>query len=881
MANTVLGILAHVDAGKTTLSEGVLYLSGARRLFGRVDHGNTMMDTQKLEKERGITIFVSQASFSVGERRFTLLDTPGHVDFSSEMERTLKILDAAVLVISGNDMVQSHTRTLWRLLSLYGIPTVIFVTKMDYGRFTEEEIMENLKEELSGDCVSFSEKNLSRDEEISLCDEEVMLDFLDRGSIEDETIRDLIRERSLFPVFFGSGLKLEGIDYFMEGLARFIREPSYSDALGGRVYKVTHDDDGQRICYMKITGGVLRARDIIKTDGTEEKVNQIRIYEGEQFHTVNEAEAGTICAVKGLSLLKNGAGIGFESGFSESVLEPVMRYTVILKNHEDPMTVLPVFRILEDEEPNLRVFWDERLREIQVGLMGEIQAEILKSLLLDRFKLDVDIGRGRVLYKETIRNTVEGVGHYEPLRHYAEVHVILEPAGRNDGILIRNACREEVLNKNFQRLVLTHIQEKEHLGVIAGFPLTDVRITLTAGRAHIKHTEGGDFRQATYRAIRQGLMKADSVLLEPFYRFRLEIPREALSRAMMDIRDMGGETSEPWYSGDLVILSGRAPASELNDYAPKLSSYTSGMGRMLLENDGYDLCHNEMEVRAQYPYFPEGDLENSPDSVFCANGAGFSVPWQDVEKYMHLEPTLGQDLTLRKAKNTVVENTRPKITATAEELEALMLKEFGPIKRPVYRESIVRKAEDKPRVNKNTNEKRGELLIIDGYNVIFAWEDLRELARSDIHAAREQLLQEVANYAAFKRVETVLVFDGYRVPGNKGEQYDFHDVRVVFTRERETGDLYIERLMSRTDKKTAVSIVTSDNMIQVSALRTGAIRISSGEFKEMVEEADVRIEEILEKERSHSVNRLGDDPVLKALKENPLQENVPEKGEKD
>ncbi|MBR0086834.1 MAG: NYN domain-containing protein, partial [Lachnospiraceae bacterium] len=757
MTNTVLGILAHVDAGKTTLSEGVLYVSGARRMLGRVDHKDTMLDTHELEKERGITIFSSQASFLADGRRFTLVDTPGHVDFSSEMERTLSILDAAVLVISGTDMVQAHTRTLWRLLSLYAVPTVVFVTKMDYGRFTEEEIMNNLKEELSSDCVSFSENNPDRDEEISLCDEEVMQEFLEKGSVEDDIITELVGRRLLFPVFFGSGLKMEGIPEFLTGLKTYIPMPSYPEAFGARVFKITHDEDGQRLCHMKITGGQLNARTVIKTGDIEEKVNQIRIYEGGRFTPVTEVKAGDIAAVRGLNEVRNGAGLGRESGTSETVLEPVMRYSLFLKNHEDPMTVLPYLRTLEDEEPSLHVIWDERLREIQVGLMGNVQAEILKSILLDRFKLDVDIGRGQVLYKETITNRVEGVGHYEPLRHYAEVHLILEPAARNDGIVLRNACREEVLNKNYQRLVLTHLMEKEHLGVLAGFPLTDVKITLTAGRSHIKHTEGGDFRQATYRAVRQGLMKAHSILLEPFYRFRLEIPRDALSRAMTDIRDMGGEHSEPWYNGDLVILSGRAPAAELNDYSPVLSSYTGGKGRMNLENDGYDRCHNEEEVRARYPYVPEADLDNPPDSVFCAHGAGFLVPWQDVEKYMHIETTLGSKVPMGKVKNREPERRKP-VQATPEELEEIMLREFGPIKRPVYRESIIRRADAPRQKQKENEEKRPEILIVDGYNVIFAWEELRELAREDIQAARDRLMQILSNYAAFRRIETILVF---------------------------------------------------------------------------------------------------------------------------
>jgi len=838
--NTVLGILAHVDAGKTTLSEGILYLTGQKRTVGRVDKGDTTMDSHHLEKERGITIFSSHAQFPVGDRTFSILDTPGHVDFSAEMERTLSVLDGAILLISGTDGVQAHTRTLWRLLSIYRIPAFIFVTKMDYGRYSEEELLAGLREELSEECVPFG--SADRDELAAMCDEKAMEEYLENGKICDDCLSRMVLKRQIFPVYFGSGLQLQGINELLAGLSLYLPEPRYPETFGARVFKVTHDSQGAREVHVKITGGVLSVRDQVAGSG-DEKVSRIRTLAGEKSTPVPAARAGDIVALSGLSEVKNGWGLGFEKEASQTVLEPVMRYSVVLPEDVDPMKVLPDFRMLEDEDPALRITWDERLREIQAGLMGDVQAEILKSVVLERFGLSIEIGKGRVLYRETIRNAVEGVGHYEPLRHYAEVHLLLEPGERGTGIRIRSNCREEILEKNYQHLVLTNIAEKEHLGVLCGFPLTDVKITLMSGRAHLKHTEGGDFRQAVYRAVRQGLMQAESVLLEPWYRFRLEIPAECMSRAMNDIRDRFGESGAPVYYDRGVILTGRAPASSMNDYAKTLASYSSGLGRLFLESDGYDICHDPEVVKALYHYEPTADLDNTPDSVFCAHGGGFRVPWDEVEKYMHLPSIFEQE---KRPKTVNAPAPRKSVLASDRELEEIMLREFGPIRRAEYREVIRRTA---PGADSAPRVKKDPLLIVDGYNVIFAWEELRELSGSDIQAARDQLIHVVQNYAAYRDETAIIIFDGYRVPGSRGAQYELDNITVIYTKERESADLYMERLIGKLGNRARIRLVTSDGMIQLSALRSGIARVSSGEFLEEVLAAEEEIRDMLAKKR--------------------------------
>ena len=861
--NTVLGILAHVDAGKTTLAEAMLYTSGVLRRIGRVDHGDTVMDTHALERARGITIFSSEAPLECSGRRFSLLDTPGHVDFSAEMERTLQVLDAAVLVISGTDGVQAHTRTLWRLLSLYGIPTVLFVTKMDYARFTEAELIAKLQKDLSDGCISFTAPIEERDEQIAVVDEETLELFMSEGRIPDERIRSLVGSRRIFPVWFGSGLKLEGIGEFLNGISKVLPERSYPGEFGARVFKVSYDDSGNRLLHMKITGGRLSVRDSIEGLSRDEKISQIRIYTGERYVPAESVSAGDLCVVTGLKSVENGAGLGIEKGSREPVLNPVMRYTIMLPEGVDPMQVMPDFIRLSEEDPALQITWDPKLAEIQAGLMGEVQAEILKSLILSRFGLSVEIVNGHVLYRETVENTVEGIGHYEPLRHYAEVHLKIEPLPRGSGIVLRSALSTDSLDKNYQNLVLQHLVEKEHLGVLTGSPLTDVRITLTAGRAHLKHTEGGDFREATYRALRMGLMRAKSCLLEPWYRFRLEIPQTALSRAMTDIKRFKGTFLPPVYSEDRVLLSGRAPVSEMNSYQQEVLGYSGGTGHLSLDFDGYDRCHNAEAVIERIHYDPEADLDNSPDSVFCAHGGGFLVKWQDVPKYMHLPATVEEEVFMRGISEASAKTNTPSIDrggsgrtlASDRELEEIMLREFGPIRRAEYGKSrTVLKASGQ---EEQTDPKK-TVLLIDGYNVIFAWEELRELAETDIQAAREALIAIVTDYSAFRAMETVLVFDGYRVWQNPGETVIRPYVTIVYTKERESADLYIEQLLMKLPKGRKAEIVTSDGMIQLAGLRYGALRVSSGEFRERVQESKFEIGEILTRARKKSRSTIGE-----------------------
>ncbi|MBR6322991.1 MAG: TetM/TetW/TetO/TetS family tetracycline resistance ribosomal protection protein [Lachnospiraceae bacterium] len=866
--NTVLGILAHVDAGKTTLAEAMLYSAGVMRKIGRVDHGDTVMDTHALEKARGITIFSSEAPLEVSGRRFSLLDTPGHVDFSAEMERTLSVLDAAILVISGTDGVQAHTRTLWRLLSLYAVPTVIFVTKMDYARFTQEELMKMLFEELSESVVNFCADETARDEQAALSDEETLELFMEEGRLPDEKIRALIAGRRIFPVFFGSGLRLEGLEAFLDGLCRFVPERSYPEKFGARVFKISYDDAGSRLLHLKLTGGELHVRDSIPGLPKEEKVAQIRVYTGERYVPVESREAGDLCVVTGLKSVENGAGLGIDSGGGAPVLEPVMRYTIRLPEGVDPMQVMPDFRRLSEEDPALNITWDPWLKEIQAGLMGEVQAEILKSLIRDRFGLTVEIGNGHVLYRETIEDTVEGVGHYEPLRHYAEVHLKLEPMPRGTGLIFRSAVSTDQLDRNFQNLILQHLVEKEHLGVLTGSPITDIRITLTVGRAHLKHTEGGDFREATYRAVRMGLMRAKSRILEPWFRFRLEVPQTAANRAMTDIKRFGGTFLPPVYTGTQMMLTGRAPAAEMNLYQQEVLQYTGGTGHLTLDYDGYDKCHNEEIVRSEAHYEPEADLENSPDSVFCAHGGGFLVKWYDVPKYMHLPETVVQEKTLQMPAGGAgagssgsgtggksAKDTRRGTLAADQELEEIMLREFGPIRRPQYSSaSVIRRASGK----ESSPDLRKIVLLIDGYNVIFAWEELRELAETDIQAARDALVHIVTDYSAFRATDSILVFDGYRVRENPGEVVIRPYVTIVYTKEKESADLYIEKVMQQLPKDRKAEIVTSDNMIQLAGLRYGAVRVSSGEFYERVKEAKLEIGEILERARRKERSTIGE-----------------------
>ena len=827
----VIGITAHVDAGKTTLAEAMLYRTGQLRKLGRVDHGSAAMDSHLLERERGITIFLSQAELPLGDMEVTLLDTPGHVDFSAEMERTLSVLDYAILVISGVDGVQAHTRTLWRLLELYRIPTFLFVTKMDFGRCGRGQMMEHLRHELGEGCVDFTPADRERRmEQLATCREDALEAYLDGGEVPDALVRQLVGRRLVFPCWFGSGLKLEGIDEFLDGLARYVEPPAYPAAFSARVFKISHDPQGKRLTHLKVTGGTLRVRDAVPYAGHQEKAAQLRLYSGGRFRAVDQVPAGGVCAVQGLTATCGGQGLGAEESGIRPVLEPVMRYRVALPPDCDSRTLLPQLRQLEEEDPQLR--FTSHGGEIHVSLMGRIQAEILKSLVSERFGVEIDLDRGRVLYKETIDAPVEGVGHYEPLRHYAEVHLLLEPLPQGSGLVLATRCPEDDLDRSWQRLIMTHLQEKTHLGVLTGSPVTDMKITLMSGRAHIKHTEGGDFRQATYRAVRQGLMQARSRLLEPYYAFRLEVPPEQLGRAISDVRLRSGSFDAPEEAGDMTLLRGRVPVTEFDDYAQEVASYTGGRGRLSLEPAGYGPCHNPDAVIAAADYDPEADLENTPDSVFCAHGGGFPVKWNRVAEYMHLPGCL------EKPRDEEAPARRRCIRLDDAELEAIMAREFGPVRRPLYR--APEKRETLP--DTGLREIGQRYYVVDGYNVIFDWDELHALADRDLSAARERLMDTLCGWAAFTHTQVVLVFDGYKVPGSLGEKLDYRGIHVVYTKERETGDMYIERFLQQVGKNDHVRVVTSDGLIQLSAVRTGVMRMSSAEFGRQVAEASDQIQ---------------------------------------
>ena len=843
-ASLSIGILAHVDAGKTTLAEALLYETGQLRRLGRVDHGSTALDTHTLERQRGITIFASQAVFSLGEYQITLLDTPGHVDFSAETERTLQVLDYAILVISGTDGVQAHTRTLWRLLRLYQVPTFIFVTKMDFARRTAEDLLSELRQELDGGCVDFSAPAAEeRMETLAMCREDLLEEYLENGTVPESAVRELIAARQVFPVSFGSGLKLEGVEEFLTTLETYLQPRAYPADFGAKIFKISHDAQGNRLTHLKVTGGTLRVRDTVHYEGKEEKINQIRLYTGAKFAAAEEIPAGGVCAVLGLTETRGGQGLGREAASREPVLEPVMNYRIVLPEGCDARTMLPKLRTLEEEDPMLRITWNSHLQEIHVGLMGEVQTEILKSLIAERFGVAVEIDSGRVLYKETIAETVEGVGHYEPLRHYAEVHLLLRPLPLGSGLVLESQCSEDVLDRNWQRLILTHLAEKTHLGVQIGAPITDMKITLAAGRAHIKHTEGGDFRQATYRAVRQGLMQAKGRLLEPYYAFRLEVPAEQVGRAINDLRARCASFEGPEGSGTTCLLQGRAPVTTLNDYAMELAAYTGGRGRLQLELAGYDACHDPAQVIEAFGYDPEADLDNTPDSVFCAHGGGFNVKWNEVKNFMHLESCL-------EAKKPETPAERPRLFSIDErELEAIMEREFGPIRRREYTRPVQGTT---PTATPKTGNKK-EYIIVDGYNVIFAWDELKKLAADSLDLARTRLMDMLSCYCGFTQTELVLVFDAYRTPGNPGARSEYHNIRVAYTADGETADAYIERMAGDIGKNYRVRVVTSDNLIRLGALRSGVLRTSSGEFGAEVADVLKKIDEIVKKtgEKAH------------------------------
>ena len=841
--NTVLGILAHVDAGKTTLSEAMLYLSGKLKTLGRVDHRDSFLDTHSLERQRGITIFSKQAILPLGDGSLTLLDTPGHVDFSAEAERTLRVLDAAVLVISGTDGVQAHTETLWKLLERYAVPTFVFVTKMDLPGPGREALMAELTAHLTERCVDFGAPADALHENLALCDEGAMEEYLENGAVGDDTIRALIAARRLCPCFFGSGLKTEGVGEFLDALARFAPRPQYGPDFAARVYKISRDAQGSRLTWLKVTGGTLRVRSLLRyTDAAgetvEEKISQLRIYSGTKFDAAEEVSAGWVCAALGLSETRPGQGLGAEGDAEAAVLEPVMSYRLRLPKGTDPMVLLPKLMQLDQEDPQLHILWDAHAREISVQLMGRVQAEIFKSLVKDRFDAEVELDAGRILYRETIKNTVEGVGHFEPLRHYAEVHLLLEPLPAGSGLSFDSICPEDALDRNWQRLILTHLAEKQHRGVLTGAPITDMRISLAAGKAHVKHTEGGDFRQATYRAVRQGLMQAESVLLEPWCSFALEVPAEQIGRAITDVRAMNGTFSSPEEHGEYLRLEGAAPAAKLTNYMEELVAWSHGRGRLSLTPCGYRPCTEQKRIVEETGYDPERDEENPADSVFCAHGAGMNVRWNEVADYMHLESVLKpkrEEPTARPAPRLRSYNIDER------ELEAIMEREFGPIRRPEYRARQLNAAVTEV----SQIAPRKEHIIVDGYNLIFAWDELKALAAERLDLARERLMDMLSDYAGFTGAKIVLVFDGFRTPGNPGSRTDYHNIAVAFTKDGETGDAYIERIVDEIGRNYAVRVVTSDNLIRLSALRSGVLRCSSGEFKGEVEWALSQIEELL------------------------------------
>lgn len=837
------GLLAHVDAGKTTLSEAMLYTTGRLKKLGRVDHQDAFLDTHTLERERGITIFSKQAVMELPSREVILLDTPGHVDFAAETERALSVLDCAILVISGTDGIQAHTHTLWNLLRRCHIPTFIFVNKMDLPGQSREELMNALTGTLSQGCVNFSAPWDEALEGAAMCDESVLEDYLSTGEISGQTLRRLVEQEKLFPCFFGSALRLEGIGEFLDTLDMLAPCPIWPETFAARVYKIARDSQGNRLTYLKVTGGILPVRSTVRYEaGGEtylEKIKELRLYSGAKYIQMEELTAGVVAAVVGLSHTFPGQGLGDEKEGRAPVLEPVMTYALELPQGTDPMQVMPKLLELSEEDPQLRLQWDARLEQIQVRLMGQVQIEILKQLIQERFDLEVQFGAGRILYKETIAEAVEGVGHYEPLRHYAEVHLLLEPLPTGSGLVFTSSCPSDDLDRNWQRLIMGHLSEKIHLGVLTGSPITDMRITLTAGRAHLKHTEGGDFRQATYRAVRQGLMMASSVLLEPYYTYALVVPQSNLGRALNDLQADSLELEQS-SAGAFSVLTGRAPVRLLRDYAAQVASYTRGQGRLSLEPGGYAPCKSQAEVVETMGYQPEADLENTPDSVFCAHGAGFTVKWDQVSAHMHLPAQLKQ-------KPVVSAPTAPRpATASDLELERIMEREFGPIRRPQYQPPRVtaRPLESVPAASA---PDRKEYLFVDGYNILFAWDELKTLAREDLEAARQKLMDILSNYAGYKNRDVVLVFDGYRVKGSRGSRALYHNLLVVYTKENETCDMYIEALIHAVGKHDRVWVATSDSLIQLSVFRSGVLRLSARELRDEVRAVSREMETFMKK----------------------------------
>ncbi len=866
-----IGLVAHVDAGKTTLSEALLYRTGTIRKWGRVDHGDAFLDTDRQEKERGITIFSKEAELKYGSTVFTLLDTPGHVDFSAEMERTLQVLDYAVLVINGREGVQGHTATLWKLAEKYGIPLFIFINKTDLEGVKRDDVMDELRERLDQRCVAF---DIDHDgqwmEQAAMCDEALLEELLDTGTIADDSLRGAIAERKIFPCYFGSALKLEGIDGLLEGLSGYSMEKQYGSDFGVRIYKISRDEKGARLTHMKITGGTLRVKDEIG----REKVEQIRIYSGGKFRSVDEAKSGDVCAVTGLKTTYAGQGLGAERDAGEPVLESVLTYKVELPGGVDAHRALEMLKLLEEEDPQLKVVWNGQLQEIHMQLMGQVQIEILRNIIADRFGFDVEFGQGAIAYKETIAAPVFGAGHFEPLRHYAEVHLLLEPAPRGSGLTLDTRCSEDVLDRNWQRLILTHLAEREHPGALTGSPVTDMKITLLAGRSHLKHTEGGDFRQATYRALRQGLRKAESILLEPWYEFRLEVPQGSAGRAMGDIQRMNGALEEPETAGENVVLSGRAPVSEMKDYGIEVASYTKGYGHLSCSLWGYEQCHRQEEVVEEIGYDIDGDVENTADSVFCTHGAGVVVKWDEADEMMHMQGTWGmgstemesRDPESRKGLRTAdglarssaegrnaghsestgkTGSTKKKDLTEEEELERIFEMTYGKRKeRRIIPKREISHSENKTKIKPSVVKE--EYLLVDGYNIIFAWDDLKALAKINMDSARQALIEILENYQGYRKCHVIAVFDAYRVKGGERRQEKHGSVDVVYTREAETADMYIEKTAHAKSRDFHVRVATSDRLEQLIITGSGAFKVSADEFRAEVQQADTEISKLIE-----------------------------------
>lgn len=847
-----VGLLAHVDAGKTTLAEGILYRSGSIRKLGRVDHGNAFLDTYDLERRRGITIFSKQAELEIDGLSVSLLDTPGHIDFSAEMERTLQVLDYAVLVISGADGVQGSVQTLWRLLKQYEIPVFLFVNKMDQPGTDKRKLLEELNQKLDSRCIDFDEVRENFMEEVAMCDEELLELYLEQGTVSSDRIGEAVKERKVFPCYFGSALKMQGIDELLKGLGKYARCPVYGREFGARVYKISRDEQGNRLTHMKITGGILKVKTLLETG---EKVDQIRIYSGTGYESVQSVQAGSICAVTGLSKTSSGDGLGMEGAGAKPSLEPVLNYEIKLPEGTNVHDMFLKLKQLDEEEPELQIVWDEVLGEIHAKVMGEIQIEILKTLISERFHVDVEFGTGNIVYKETISDTVEGVGHYEPLRHYAEVHLLMEPGEPGSGLVFNTLCSEDLLDRNWQRLILTHLMEKKHKGVLIGAEITDMKISLASGRAHTKHTEGGDFRQATYRAVRQGLRHATSVLLEPVYEFCLSIPSDKVGRAMTDIQKMYGSFDTPQTEGAMTVIRGTAPVIHMREYASEVMAYTKGLGSLSCTLKGYEPCHNAGEVIETVRYDPEADTDNPTGSVFCVHGAGFNVTWDEVPNYMHIESCL------KKQEKQIVKESVPAVSsgyipsggfAEDKELEQIFERTYGPVKRKEWKRTQIQ-VETPVVKEKKAKEK---YLLVDGYNIIFSWDELRDLSEVNITSARNALMDILSNYQGYKKDTVILVFDAYKVEGNPGQVFKYHNIYVVYTKEAETADQYIEKTVHRMNRKYEVTVATSDALEQVIILGQGGQRLSAQGLKEEVEQTCREIRKILEERRETDKNYL-------------------------